>query len=329
MNALAKRAPAGVPGLAELERAKEALARCVTAIAAKDLRDKARAIEHFTRAQRASSEARNYASEIVVRCEVRLGALLKEEKIRPGRPPSKEMLPDGKDSPIAKKATLKEAGISFKESARAQRLAEIPELELERRIEMGKATGKLTPNAILAPTLHPDYDGDEFMTPGPIAGVFRQVLGGIELDPASSRTANKVIKADRFITKDEDGLKTPWGDVRSLFMNPPYSQPAIDEFTQKLLAAVISKSVKSAVLLVNNATDAKWFQRLLESGRGVLCLPRQRIAFIDPLSNQALKQTRQGQVAFLFGVHPTHRTYLNESLGPIYSKAKDGFGRPV
>lgn len=61
---------------------------------------------------------------------------------------------------------------------------------------------------------------DQWFTPAHIVDKAREVLQGIDVDPASSFEANRTVKAARYITKEQDGLKTPWGPG-SVFLNPP------------------------------------------------------------------------------------------------------------
>ena len=50
----------------------------------------------------------------------------------------------------------------------------------------------------------------ECYTPAPIMEAARQVMGRIDLDPASKPTANKTVGATRFYDRDENGLSMPW-----------------------------------------------------------------------------------------------------------------------
>lgn len=64
-------------------------------------------------------------------------------------------------------------------------------------------------------------------TPLWIIQAAKKVLGGhIDLDPASSKRSNKIVGADRYFTRREDGLKRAWltnpqMQHMAIFLNPP------------------------------------------------------------------------------------------------------------
>jgi len=60
---------------------------------------------------------------------------------------------------------------------------------------------------------------NEHPTPGDIVERARWLLGGFDLDPASTPEFNETVKATRIYTKDDDGLSQPWSG--SVFLNPP------------------------------------------------------------------------------------------------------------
>jgi hypothetical protein len=61
----------------------------------------------------------------------------------------------------------------------------------------------------------------EWYTPARYIAAVREVLGDIELDPASCADANETVKAKRYFTIEDDGLRQPWA-AATLFLNPPY-----------------------------------------------------------------------------------------------------------
>ncbi len=120
---------------------------------------------------------------------------------------------------------------------------------------------------------------NEWYTPTEIIEAARAVMGGIDLDPASSAVANeKYVRATRFFTRDDDGLSRLW--YGRVWMNPPYAAKLIGRFVERLL----EQPVEQAVVLVNNGTETKWGQALLAAASAV-CLPARRIRFLDPDGN--------------------------------------------
>lgn len=122
---------------------------------------------------------------------------------------------------------------------------------------------------------------NEWYTPPAYIEAARRVLGEIELDPASSEVANRTVQAATIYTAEDNGLAQSWPSCR-IWMNPPYAQPLISQFSEKLAEAV--ENGAEAIVLVNNATETAWFQRLGEVCSAI-CFPRTRIRFLDPMGN--------------------------------------------
>jgi ParB family chromosome partitioning protein len=107
----------------------------------------------------------------------------------------------------------------------------------------------------------------------------REVMGEIDLDPASSKEANGIIKAKRFYSIKEDGLKKKW--IGHVWMNPPYEQPMVRLFCEKLVNHFDSNEVTEAIILVNNATETDWWQNIA-CNSSAMCTPNGRIKFWHP-----------------------------------------------
>jgi phage N-6-adenine-methyltransferase len=103
-------------------------------------------------------------------------------------------------------------------------------------------------------------------------------MGGIDCDPASCEIANKTVMAKKFYGEEDDGLKQAWG--QRVWLNPPYAQPLIMEFSDALASKVESGEVQEAIVVVNNATETYWFNRLLDVASAA-CFPKGRIKFIN------------------------------------------------
>ena len=137
---------------------------------------------------------------------------------------------------------------------------------------------------------------NEWYTPPDIIERARLVMGTIDCDPASSEIANETVQADTFFTIDDDGLSQTW--MGNVWLNPPYAQPAIAEFAEAVSVKYESGEITRACVLVNNATETNWFQRMLRTCTAV-CFIKGRIRFLDPQGNPG--SPLQGQAMLYFG----------------------------
>lgn len=153
--------------------------------------------------------------------------------------------------------------------------------------------------AYVGAAVHKPRDSDTWNTPARYVDAAREVLGGITLDPFSNATANKSINAKRFYTIDDDALSRDWTGGDKVWMNPPYSGGLVLKAATKLVEQIKAKNVKEAVVLVNNATETRFFQLLLDNCSSV-CFTNHRIAFESPDGKSVSGNTR-GQAFFYFG----------------------------
>lgn len=138
------------------------------------------------------------------------------------------------------------------------------------------------------------YDSDEWYTPDEITRTAHHVMGAIDLDPATCELAQTSVQAGAYYTKVDDGLAQPW--TGSVWLNPPYSAPQV--WIDKLFAEMAAGRCSQAIVLVNNATETAWFQRLLTESK-LVCFPARRLAFWR--HDHSNVGARQGQALFYFG----------------------------
>ena len=137
---------------------------------------------------------------------------------------------------------------------------------------------------------------NEWYTPQEHIDAAYKVLGSIDLDPASSEIANQRVRAGRIFTIADDGLTKEWGG--KVWMNPPYAQPHIANFIEKLASEYEAGRVTEAIALTHNYTDTQWFHRAALSCAAI-CFTRGRIGFLSPEGKRAAPT--QGQAFFYYG----------------------------
>lgn len=159
---------------------------------------------------------------------------------------------------------------------------------------------KAAEDATIKPHVSHNSGENEWYTPKEYIDAARAVLGVIQLDPASSKTANKTVKAKTYYTVQDNGLSKPWAGT--VWMNPPYASELVAKFAAKLVEHVNELEVEEAIVLVNNATETAWFRALAGIASAII-FPNSRVKFIDQLGD-AVGAPLQGQAVIYIGDKP-------------------------
>jgi hypothetical protein len=136
----------------------------------------------------------------------------------------------------------------------------------------------------------------ERYTPEMYVEAAREVLGEIDLDPASNAVAQKTVKAKEFFNEKKNGLKRDWHG--RVFLNPPYHYELAPAFVDKLVEELNAGHTTAAIMLTNNCTDTKWF-RAAYAVSDAICFTHGRINFTTPSGAEVFPT--QGQCFMYFG----------------------------
>jgi phage N-6-adenine-methyltransferase len=265
---------------------------------------KVKAVEVWAKAEKKDAELQNLIAEQKIRTQRILGQLIKEGQER-GEIASQDKhlgsVPKGHTAP----KTLDEVGITRKQSSMFKTIAEIPEEKFENYIAEKKtavdnAVNELTTSGILAfakgkPHVSNNSGENEWYTPLKFIKSARIVMKTINLDPASFDEANEIVKATNYYTVETNGLKQKW--YGNIWLNPPYSQPLISHFSNKLIEQLAN--IKQACILTNNATETEWYEQMMLRCDAV-CFIKGRLKFIDS-NGDATGAPLQGQTIMYFG----------------------------
>jgi hypothetical protein len=134
----------------------------------------------------------------------------------------------------------------------------------------------------------------EWYTPARYLKLVRAVLGDIELDPASTVEANKVVRAKMYYDRVSNGLSRDWR-ARTLFLNPPYGVGVIDPWPPKLIMHYKAGDIAEAILLVPANFETGWLKPLWDYP---ICFVDHRIRFYSPNNDSTSPVSRNAFVYF-------------------------------
>ena len=126
---------------------------------------------------------------------------------------------------------------------------------------------------------------NSWYTPPYIIEMVREVLGEIDLDPASHPVPQQWIQAKTFYDLEDDGLHQAWKG--SVFLNPPYGKTGQrsnqDIWSNELIHAHRADRVPRAILLTKTVPGYIWWDDLFHGyWPGPCCITYGRIRFIKP-----------------------------------------------
>lgn len=139
---------------------------------------------------------------------------------------------------------------------------------------------------------------NEHYTPIRIIDAARDVMGAIDLDPASCETAQERIQAKTWYGEDDDGLVQEWAGT--VWLNPPFSSRNLDQWVSKLLSHVDAGDVPEACVLLHASTDTRYGQTAIE-GCTAICFHAGRVKFEGPSKGKGGAQI--GQMIAYYGAH--------------------------
>lgn len=166
--------------------------------------------------------------------------------------------------------------------------------ELIERMEQGETPKDVFSEIKHRPHVTNNSGNNEWYTPADYISLAREVMGGIDLDPATSEIAQETVNAKTYYTAETNGLDKPWGG--RVWMNPPYASDLIGRFVDKLIEEL--PNIEQAIVLVNNATETEWFNKMISRASAV-CFPRSRLKFYMPDGKTGAPL--QGQALLYFG----------------------------
>lgn len=154
----------------------------------------------------------------------------------------------------------------------------------------------------------------EYYTPQVIIEAARLTMGSIDLDPASSVDANRRVKADRFFTKEDDGLLKEWSG--NVWLNHPFGRVRNKLWINKLTASARKFRGIQACCITFASTSEGWFQPLLDYS---ICFLHPRTSYVLPDGTPFKGATKGSCVTYLGSNLPAFKKYF-EPHGKILTR---------
>lgn len=169
-------------------------------------------------------------------------------------------------------------------------------------------------------------DSPEWYTPSVYVEAAREVMGGIDLDPAAHEESNQIVQPGCYFAAADDGLQQSW--FGCVFLNPPGG--LVDEFWKK---ALTERANYEQLIWIGYSLEQL---QTLQTGNAItpldfpICFTARRIAFVE---NEAKKAARMAKLTAK-GKNPgksspSHSNYITY-IGPnveAFTRVFSRFGR--
>lgn len=161
----------------------------------------------------------------------------------------------------------------------------------------------------------------EYFTPPYVIEAARATMGGIDLDPASCAKANEIVRADKFFTKEDNGLSHQWAG--NVWMNHPFGDeekackskckkkrckirgfcitediPGNSAWVSKLVRSYEVGGVTQACCIVFASTSEAWFQVFRPYW---ICYLSPRVNYLDEQGNVVKGVSKGSCVVYMGG----------------------------
>jgi ParB family chromosome partitioning protein len=160
---------------------------------------------------------------------------------------------------------------------------------------------------------------DDWGTPDWLIAKVKEVLGNITLDPASCSAANKIVGAEIFYTKEDNGLFMPWKG--KVFLNPPGGKSGKSSntklFWDKLSMGYENNEIEEAVFMGFSVEALQTTQGCkYPIMRYPFCVPSKRVQFVNLLGEAKYAPSHSNVIVYL-GRNPERFEEVFKEIGAI------------
>lgn len=149
---------------------------------------------------------------------------------------------------------------------------------------------------------------DRWFTPPDVLERARQVLGMIDLDPASEDAANEHVWAVNILTELNDGLTCRWPVDCSVWLNPPGGKRGNKSMTGMFWARLMNYRaaghLKHGIFMAFSAEAIQNTQGKDQPSvaRFPVCIPAKRLRFVSPAGVPGLAPSHSNAIVYVPGL---------------------------